>query len=386
MTRILFYVQHLMGVGHVFRAMRIVKALTGAGMQVELAYGGEPIPNFQGHGARVHFLPPVRAVGEAFNKLEDPSGNPLTDDYRNRRRDLLLDILAETRPDVVITEAFPFGRRQMRFELLPLLEAARRMEPRPIILSSVRDILQETGKAEKDRDTIAYVRSLFDHVLVHGDSRLVRLERTFPMAGEIADKVLYTGIVAPEEVSSPATEETYDVVVSVGGGALGRKLVMAAAAAKERSILRDARWCIVTGLRFSEEDKAELHALVSGDVVLRGFLPNLPSALARAKLSISRAGYNTVADVCMAGCRAIVVPLSDGIETEQIRRAEILAANGFAETLAHDMETPEAIAAAIGRAMARPAPDRSRIDLDGAQKTARIIADLAAGSSVAGYR
>lgn len=387
MTRILFYVQHLMGVGHVFRAMRIVKALTAAGMAVDLIYGGEPIPNFRANGARVHFLPPLRAVGEAFNKLEDSAGNPLTDDYRNHRRDKLLAILEEVRPDVVVTEAFPFGRRQMRFELLPLLETARQMNPRPIIVSSVRDILQETGKVEKDRDTIGYIRSLFDHVLVHGDSRLVRLERTFPLAGEIADKVLYTGIVAPDleaEGNNPA--DAYDVVVSVGGGALGRRLVMAAAAAKPLSVLRDARWCIVTGLRFSDSDMAELQNIVSGDVALEPFLPDLPSVLANAKLSLSRAGYNTVADVCTAGCRAIVVPLSDGIETEQLRRAEILETNGLAVTLDPDEETPAAIAGAIDRAMAGPLPDRSRIDLRGAENTARIISDLAAGRSVAGYR
>ncbi|MGO4832911.1 glycosyltransferase family protein, partial [Rhizobiaceae sp. 2RAB30] len=318
MTRVLFYVQHLMGVGHVFRAMRIVKALTAAGIAVDMAYGGEPIPNFQANGARVHFLPPVRAVGEAFNKLEDPSGNPLTDDYKHRRRDMLLAILETTRPDIVITEAFPFGRRQMRFELLPLLEAARGMARRPIVLSSVRDILQETGKIEKDRETIGYLQTLFDHVLVHGDTSLVRLERTFPLAHEIAGKLLYTGMVAPDAPAGREPEETYDVVVSVGGGALGRKLVMAAAAAKRHSVLRDARWCIVTGLRFSDEDRAELLGHVSGDVALRNFLPDLPAALARAKLSISRAGYNTVADICAAGCRAVVVPLSDGIETEQI--------------------------------------------------------------------
>lgn len=386
MTRVLFYVQHLMGVGHVFRAMRIAKALTTAGIAVDMAYGGEPIPNFAANSARVHFLPPVRAVGEAFNKLEDASGNPLTDDYKDRRRDMLLGILEATRPDIVMTEAFPFGRRQMRFELLPLLAAARQMDPRPIVLSSVRDILQETGRIEKDRETVGYLQSLFDHVLVHGDPGLVRLERTFPLAHEIADKVLYSGMVTPEEPQGDERDETYDVVVSVGGGALGRKLVMAAAAAKRHSVLRDARWCIVTGLRFSEEDKAELLGHVSGDVVLRTFLPDLPSALARARLSISRAGYNTVADICAAGCRAVVVPLSDGIETEQIRRAEILAEKGLAVTVSHEKETPEHIAAAIGCAMATPPPDRSRINLDGARNTARILADLAAGRSVEIYR
>ncbi len=386
MTRVLFYVQHLMGVGHVFRAMRIVKALTAAGIAVDMAYGGEPIPNFEANGARVHFLPPVRAVGEAFNKLEDPSGNPLTDDYKDRRRDMLLGILETTRPDIVVTEAFPFGRRQMRFELLPLLETARGMARRPIVLSSVRDILQETGKVEKDRETIGYLQTLFDHVLVHGDPALVRLERTFPLAHEIAGKLLYTGMVAPDAPAGREPEEAYDVVVSVGGGALGRKLVMAAAAAKRHSVLRDARWCIVTGLRFSDEDRAGLLGHVSGDVALRNFLPDLPAVLARARLSISRAGYNTVADICAAGCRAVVVPLSDGIETEQIRRAEILAEKGLAVTVSHEKETPEHIAAAIGRAMDAPAPDRSRINLDGACNTARILADLAAGRSVEEYR
>lgn len=387
MTRVLFYVQHLMGVGHVFRAMRIVKALTAAGIEVDLAYGGEPIPNFEANGARVHFLPPVRAVGEAFNKLEDPSGNPLTEDYRNRRRDMLLGICAAARPDVIITEAFPFGRRQMRFELLPLLVAARQMSRPPIVISSVRDILQETGKVEKDRETVGYLQTLFDYVLVHGDSGLVRLGRTFPLAGEIADKVLYTGMVAPQGMANGETNaEVHDVVVSVGGGALGRKLLMAAAAAKRHSVLRDARWCIVTGLRSSEQDRAELQSLVSGDVALRSFLPDLPSVLAKAQLSISRAGYNTVADICAAGCRAIVVPLSDGIETEQLRRAEILAANGLAETVSHDQETPEAIAAAIARAMSGPLPDRSGVNLRGAENTARIVAELAAGRSVAGFR
>ena len=40
-------------------------------------------------------------------------------------------------------EAFPFGRRQMRFELLPLLDAIAAMTPKPLLVTSVRDILQE---------------------------------------------------------------------------------------------------------------------------------------------------------------------------------------------------------------------------------------------------
>jgi predicted glycosyltransferase len=383
-TNILFYVQHLQGVGHVFRAARIVRALVAEGFGVDVAYGGEPIDGFDIPGARIHYLPPVRAGGEVFNRLEDAGGNPVDDAYKKRRRDLLLALFDQAAPDIVVTEAFPFGRRQMRFELLPLIERARARPKPPLIVGSVRDILQENAKAYKDRETVELLKAHFDHVLVHADPGLVRLERTFPLAGEISDLLLYTGIVAPEP--SPAAARKFDVVVSVGGGALGHRLLMAAAQARRISSMRDKSWLIVTGLRFSAEHQAELDHLVDCDVTVEAFLPDLQAILAGAKLSISRVGYNTVADIYRAGCRAIVVPFSDGIETEQITRAQLLAARGLAETVGHDEETPEAVAAAIDRAMARPAPDRSALDLEGAPNSARILRHLAAGEPVDRFR
>ena len=385
MTRILFYVQHLQGVGHVFRAARIIRALIAEGLDIDVAYGGEPIGGFDIPGARIHYLPPVRAGGEVFNRLEDPDGNPVDDAYKGRRRDMLLALFDRAAPDIVITEAFPFGRRQMRFELLPLLERAKARAKPPLVIGSVRDILQENAKAYKDRETVDLLKAHFDHVLVHADPNLVRLERTFSLTGEISDLLLYTGIVAPEPCP-PATDRQFDVVVSVGGGALGHRLLMASAQAKAISTMRDARWLIVTGFKFSAEHQAELNGHVGGGVTVEAFLPDLQATLASAQLSISRVGYNTVADIYRAGCRAIVVPFSDGIETEQIRRAELLAARGLAEAVSHDEETPEAIAAAIDRAMARPAPDRSTLDLEGARNSARILKRLIAGEPVDRFR
>jgi predicted glycosyltransferase len=174
--------------------------------------------------------------------------------------------------------------------------------------------------------------------------------------------------------------------VSVGGGALGHRLLMASAQAKAISSLRDARWLIVTGIKFSAEHRAELNTYIDGGVTVEAFLPNLQSILAGAQLSISRVGYNTIADIYRAGCRAIVVPFSDGIETEQIKRAELLAARGLAEAVGHDEETPGAVAAAIDRAMARPAPNRSSLNLDGARNSAQILKRLVAGEPVDRYR
>ena len=73
-ARVLFYVQHLMGVGHVFRAMRLVKAMVREGLSVDLVYGGEPIPNLDTGGATVHFLPSLRAGTKLFRDMEDAEG------------------------------------------------------------------------------------------------------------------------------------------------------------------------------------------------------------------------------------------------------------------------------------------------------------------------
>ncbi|MFC3643276.1 glycosyltransferase family protein [Aquibium oceanicum] len=376
-ARVLFYVQHLMGVGHVFRASRIVRALRREGLEVDLAFGGMPIPGLDIADARIHYLPPVRAGKEAFNKLEDPEGNPVSDAYKEDRRARLLALFEVVSPDVIVTEAFPFGRRQMRFELLPLMEAAHARPRRPVIVSSVRDIIQKNSKPERDREVVELLNTWFDRVLVHGDPEFIRIDETFPHADEIARKVAYTGIVAP---AVPERQDGGpDVVVSVGGGAFGHRLLMGALEARRLSTMRDARWLVLSGLFTTDEQKADLRRFADEGIEFQSFVPDLRALLAGAKLSISRAGYNTTADIFAAGCRAVISPLFDGIETEQITRADVLARKGLVQAVPPNEETPEAIAAAIDRAMAGPAPDRSAIDIGGADKAARLIAELARG-------
>ncbi|MGO7902905.1 hypothetical protein ACC719_36580, partial [Rhizobium ruizarguesonis] len=67
-----------------------------------------------------------------FSGLADADGRPAGEDFLHARRQQLLDAFHAARPNVVIIEAFPFGRRHMRFELLPLRFSCRmsRTEPK----------------------------------------------------------------------------------------------------------------------------------------------------------------------------------------------------------------------------------------------------------------
>ncbi|WP_412065512.1 glycosyltransferase family protein [Rhizobium sp. SYY.PMSO] len=371
--RIFFYVQHLLGIGHLARASRIASALAKDGCQVTIVTGGVPVNGFPGPDVTSVTLPAVVASSAGFSGLADQAGKPVDEDFLSHRRDLLLDAFRQAAPDVVIIEAFPFGRRQMRFELLPLLEAVATADPKPRLYSSVRDILQQQKKPGRDEETVALLRDRFDGVLVHGDPHFVRLEETFPLTGAIADKIVYTGLVAPALPPEPA--ETFDIVVSAGGGAVGRDLVRASLEAAGR-VATDRRWLLIAGPNLPEQDYAALEEDAPDNVTLVRFRRDFPSLLRGAELSISQAGYNTVGDLLVAGCRAILVPFTAGGETEQSVRAERLERLGLALTLPEAGLTTDLLAEAVTTALSRPKPDNPDIDLGGAAGTSAILRRL----------
>jgi predicted glycosyltransferase len=368
--RVMFYVQHLLGIGHLARASRIASALMSDDFEVAIVTGGMPVPGFPPSDIRHVALPPIATGDKGFSGLVDVDGRPVDDAFKARRRDQLLAAYRDFAPDVLITEAFPFGRRQVRFELLPLLEEAKASAKRPLILASIRDLLQERAKPGANEETIALIHAYFDAVLVHGDARFAKLEDSFPLHHEIADKIVYTGLVAAPP-PAPASE-MFDIVVSAGGGAVGMELVKAAVGASE-ALPRDLRWCVIAGPNLPEAEFKELSNGVAANVEVVRFRKDFPSLLTGAKLSVSQAGYNTVCDVLRAGVRSLLIPFTAGGETEQTARALRLQERGRALVLTEAELGVDTMRTAIEKALAAPAGDLPDLDLDGAHKTGAII-------------
>ncbi len=372
-AKVFFYVQHLLGIGHLARASRIAAAMVADGFEVTMVTGGMPVPGFPGPGVRHVSLPAILSGDAGFSGITDEHGEPVSDAFKARRAALLLEAFTEAKPDIVIIEAFPFGRRQVRFELLPLLDAIAAAKPKPKLLTSLRDILQERTKPGRDEETVALVKAHFDHVLVHGDPAFIRVEDSFRLADEIADKVIYTGLVAAPPPRPPA--ERFDIVVSAGGGAVGRDLVLAAAEAA-RHLPHLGRWCLIAGPNLPQPDFEALSAQASEAVHVFRFRTDFASLLAGARLSVSQAGYNTVCDNLTGRCRMLLVPFAAGGETEQPARARRLEAMGLARVLTESELTPETMRARIEAAYALPEPPPSTLDLDGARQTAKILRRL----------
>ncbi|HEV7322825.1 MAG TPA: glycosyltransferase [Ensifer sp.] len=369
--RVFFYVQHLLGIGHLARASRIASALATNGFDVTVVTGGNPVPGFPGGDVKHVALPPVLAGDKGFSGLADADGNPVTDAFKQQRRDLLIEAYLTCDPDIVIFEAFPFGRRQMRFELMPLLEVIEKAERRPLVAASLRDILQERLKPGRAEETLDVVNAHFDLVLVHGDPAFARLEETYPYAGEIEGKIAYTGLVAGAVPEPPA--ERFDVLVSAGGGAVGKELIGAALQAAGL-LSNELQWCLVTGPNLPQDDYDAFADTAPANVHLFRFRKDFASLLSGARLSVSQAGYNTVCDIFRAGCASLLIPFVAGGETEQSTRAARLEKLGLAGVLPEAEVTPERLARDVEAMLARPKPSIPPLDLNGATRTAEILA------------
>ena len=376
--RVLFYVQHLLGVGHLKRAAILAEAMAASGLDVTVALGGPPLADVAFRGARVAQLPPARIAGEDFSTIIDETGHPADERWRTVRRRSLLDLSASVRPDVLIIELFPFGRRQFRFELIPLLEAVHAAPERPRMACSVRDILVASNRPGRDAEIVETLRRYFDAVLVHGDSGLIRFGATFASASAIADLIRYTGYVtAPERHDPEPLDGDGEVLVSAGGGAVGAPLLFAALEARAMTPLANNVWRLIAGPNLPDADFERLRAAADERTMVERFRQDFPARLKLAALSISQAGYNTTMDILRAGARALVVPYETAGETEQRLRAELLAAQGLLTVLPAEALSPERLAAAVRDALARPAATARSIDLSGAATTARIVNELA---------
>lgn len=375
-ARVLFWVQHLLGSGHVQRTLAIAQALAARGARPSVVLGGTALPVRRAPGVEILRLPGLRAGPGGFTDLRDADGAPAGEAVWRARRERLLEIAEEHRPDVVVTEMFPFGRRAFTAEVTALLDACR--AARKVV--SVRDIL--VSKADPARLTAMrdLVLGHYDRVLVHGDPALLPFAATFPLADTLGERLIHTGLVVVAADPAPVPLRPLErgaVLVSCGGGAVGRGLLRASLAARPLSALHQAPWLVITGAGADEADLVELAGRAPPGVVIERHRADFPALLAGCRLSVSQAGYNTVAEALQAGARMVLVPFAAAGEDEQTIRARRLVELGRAAMVEERDLSPLALARAVDRALAGPDPGPSRFALDGAARAAVAILELA---------
>ena len=371
--RILFYFLHLLGVGHIYRAQRLIEGFSNHGFAVDVIYGGARLMDISFAAESVHFLSPIRAADNSYSSYLDAHDQPLERPFQEQRAREILAIFNQLKPDIVLTEAFPFGRRMVRHEMAALLEAVEKRQPKPLVVSSVRDILQERKKPGRVKETCDWIGRHFDHVLVHSDPQVIRLDSTFPLTGRIADKLSYTGFVIPPAEWVEAAG-TFDVLVSAGGGAFGGDLMATTLLAARQDAGHS--WCLSTGTNLTDDQFEKLASHLPSHVAVTRYLPNLAEQMKQARVSVSQCGYNTAMDALAAhrdsACRAVFVPYDTEGQSEQLRRAQLLEAAGYAVCLPQSKLIPGGLLQACEKARSIERVDH-KVNFDGVKASAQLL-------------
>ena len=380
--RLLFYCQHILGIGHLIRSMEIVKGLT-ADFQICFINGGEvihdyPIPD----EIEVVNILPLKTDTE-FSALQVPPGVASVEEAMEVRRDRLLAICDDVQPDVLMVELFPFGRRKFSPELVPLIERARFYGAK--IVCSLRDIVVTKQDQERHEMKICTLMNrYFDLLLVHGDPTFMPLERSFSRTRDLDCPVYYTGYIVQEQRQKPVEEEGQPplpyplILVSVGGGRFGHELLNGVAQASKFLEERIPHQIQMFTGPFSPDDVFErMKAIASqqDNLSVQRYTPNLLQYMQSADLSISMAGYNTTMNVLTTGVRSLLLPFTGNNDQEQTIRSQRLEELGIVSVIRPEDLDPERFAQRVINVLDK-APSPMAFDLDGVKNTAEIVKEF----------
>ena len=381
--KILIYCQHVLGVGHFFRTLEIVRALKGH--QAVLVTGGPPVEAQLPTGVKEVRLPGL-AMDSNFSGLHPTDENADLEDVKRQRAELFYSVFEKERPDVFLVELYPFGRKAFGFELKPVLEGiSSGNSPSCKVVCSLRDVLVEKKDPPAYEKRVASILNTYFHGLaVHADPALISLEETFSSMDRLSVPVKYTGFVAPKP--GPGAREAKRrelglsddqklILVSAGGGKVGFPLVSSAIGAFESGGCGACIMHVFSGPFMDEKEYAQLKMRESKKIKVERFTDDFLAYLAAADLSVSMAGYNTSMNVLAANVPAIALPFMQN--REQSLRARRLAEFGAVRVISENDFDPAKLWSIMEKTMSAVRRGAPPVDLEGASNTAAWLETLA---------
>ncbi|MDP1724585.1 MAG: hypothetical protein Q8L85_07775 [Alphaproteobacteria bacterium] len=306
--RIFLYVQHLLGIGHLKRASLLAETLSSKGHQVLLVTGGCPNPNLLKSLTNICQLPPLYTKDENFNLLADLDIQP-DSNYLDQRRKILLDAFDAFKPDLLITEHFPFGRHMLKGELIPLLKKAKSNNLK--IIGSVRDILVSlpSSKILKIKEIL---NNYYDAVLIHGDQKCAAYWTDY---ANVKPSLFFTGYIFQQ--AKPTLDSTLfkkSVIAFQGGRNTHCNWLDLLRKAKPKTIFKNNPWIIIGTQNNDYLDEG---------ITIQKSIPNLSKNLSQCAFIISEAGYNSFLEIVLSEAPSLFIPFYTQKEDEQLKRLQL---------------------------------------------------------------
>ncbi|MGL5876124.1 MAG: glycosyltransferase family protein [Xenococcaceae cyanobacterium] len=374
MKKIMFYCQHIVGMGHLIRSTEIIRGLV-SDFQVCLINGGEIIDEFPlPPSVEVVNIPAIKTDAQ-WKELQPVDSSLSLKEVQLRRTEQILNVFERFKPDILILELFPFGRRRFSFELIPLLEKAKAAGTK--IVCSLRDIVVNQNDRQRHEEKVCnLIDRYFDLLLVHGDPQFVRLEEIFDRLDDLNCQVCYTGYVTQSlSTTTPIHLKKPLILVTVGGGRFGHDLLECVV--KTAPLLQDRiphQIQVFTGPFMLEETFNKLQDLAGdrSNLKIERYTPQLLNYMQQADLSISMCGYNTTMNILNTGVRAMMMAFTGSDDREQTIRLQKLAELEIAKAINPEDLQPEQFATQIINYLQQQ-PIKWKFDFNGVANTAACL-------------
>jgi len=298
---VLIHCQYVYGLGHLIRALQLAKGLVD-GFEVYFLSGGEAVEGIS-IDSGINFIQlDALYKEEDSHKLSSIDDNLSTEECFKNREEVINDLIKGIRPDIVLTEHFPFGFLFEK-EVLNLIKRAKSVNEQVKIVSSVRDIIESKKGNELDHKTVSILNENYDLLLVHGDENVIPLETSFSLSDEFKIRQVRTGYVIDCSLKR-SPNRTKTIVVSVAGGRVGRELkgaVIDAFKSIQSQINHDL---LVFDGAFSHDD---YHRNTEGKIKYFKFDRSVfLKELSQSDISISLGGYNTIVESLYLGNKVLI--------------------------------------------------------------------------------
>jgi predicted glycosyltransferase len=372
--RVLVHCQFVYGIGHFVRTIELCKSLISS-FRITLVSGGEAVPNFQ-IPQEIEFiqLPAIyKDDGNEELKVVDPESDlKSTLEYRKL---VLTGLVEKCNPDIFISEHFPFGLL-FEDEVLTIIGKIKSYNPNCKLVCSVRDIILTQEGTKSDLRSYEILNDYYDLVLIHGDPNFMQLRNTFPYELEIKTRIEYTGYVVERLSDTSKAIAKSKVVVSVAAGRIGSELItFVLKAVPEITNLIDIDLIIFTGA-FQKDivTKSQQNDYIK---ILPFHRTEYIRHLQDCNLLICLAGYNTIIEATSIS-KAILVyqkEFSEGNDEQQIR-LRMFESLGLLQAITFEEISKGALSKKILESLKNRTIVQSRIDTNGADRTAYLLEDL----------
>lgn len=378
-SRFLLYSHDSYGLGHLRRTLALARTLVAADPAASvLILSGSPLSSSYRLPERVDIVKLPSITKKATGGYASLRLNERFEHVSGLRAAAAMAIGRSFDPHVMLVDKTPAG---LRGELLPLLQRLRERGGCRNVLG-LREIEDEAGAVRREwqgQDLRSVIERYYDQVVVYGPPEGLD---ALSLLGwrDLGPAVLHSGyVVTAAEGPRPTDLPDAFVLVTVGGGGDGAKILRVVARSLER-----APWplpvVVVTGPLMDDAETREISDRFGAlGATVCEFRPDMERVIASASAVISRAGYNTCAELVSSGRPALLVPRVAPRE-EQLIRAQVLARRGLALMIDPREITPtrvtHCVRALLARGPSRPDPTVQ----EGAAKTAACLLEHAAAA------